>query len=182
MRRAMPYPCSGPIVSRVLRIMRARVPCWTSVFSGIVFPVSVEQASGRRRRLSSWRVLARKTCPLESGHCRLEGRSTRYGSQIQIEELSLLLVVLAEAVATVGHLERAIGICRQLDERNLRGRLSPDVGNLVGRRVQSGFAAPRDLFRLPEIHSLRSPHGLHRIAGTVAMSFLLHADQANSRI
>src|SRR5438034_11575172 len=32
MRRAMPYPCCGPMALRVLRTMRASVPCQTSAF------------------------------------------------------------------------------------------------------------------------------------------------------
>src|SRR2546423_14084125 len=45
----------------------------------------VEQAFSRQRRLSSRRVRARmpKTCPLDSGHGRLEGRST-HASQASI--------------------------------------------------------------------------------------------------
>src|SRR5688572_12897796 len=33
MRRAIPYPCCGPIASRVFRTMRASVPCCTSSLS-----------------------------------------------------------------------------------------------------------------------------------------------------
>src|SRR5215510_12680231 len=33
MRRAIPYPWSGPSVSRVFKIMRASVPCQTSALS-----------------------------------------------------------------------------------------------------------------------------------------------------
>src|SRR5215472_4329212 len=35
MRRAMPYPCKGPVASRVFKAMRARVPCQTLDFSPI---------------------------------------------------------------------------------------------------------------------------------------------------
>src|SRR4051794_1990555 len=36
-RRAIPYPCSGPSVSSVLRIIKARVPCQISVLVDTLF-------------------------------------------------------------------------------------------------------------------------------------------------
>src|SRR5438128_1353657 len=41
MRRAIPYPCNGPIASRVFKTMSARVPCQTS----LLFPIWLNHMS-----------------------------------------------------------------------------------------------------------------------------------------
>src|SRR5260370_13393049 len=48
MRRAMPYPCSGPMDSRVFKTMRSSVPCKTSDLpSGMFSPVGSAQEYDR---------------------------------------------------------------------------------------------------------------------------------------
>src|SRR3954447_4447997 len=43
MRRATPYPCSGPSVSSVLRIISASVPCQTSAFALLIWEPNISR-------------------------------------------------------------------------------------------------------------------------------------------
>jgi hypothetical protein len=47
----MPYPCSGPIESRVVSAIRARVPCQTSAFGapGLIWETNMRIRMGTFR-------------------------------------------------------------------------------------------------------------------------------------
>ena len=61
---------------------------------------------GFRAGVSSWQT--QKTCPLESGHCRLEGRSTHpnpcLGGQRTRTEETVLVFTLSRTVSMAGYL------------------------------------------------------------------------------
>src|SRR5437016_719215 len=73
MRRAMPYPCSGPSALSVFKTIRASVPCQTSLFSGIPigFP---EEAYHRSYGNAIGELLRSRSLLVSEGFYRIQAR------------------------------------------------------------------------------------------------------------
>src|SRR5437016_7203821 len=143
MRRAMPYPCSGPMDSRVFKTMRSSVPCKTSDLpSGMFSPVGSAQEYDRAPCGMSTGTLLRNVVS-EAGKL----IDLRHGGA-GVDRLRRQRHAFEEAGRSSGSYQRRTGI----DQHDI-----PMRAHLAGKNGASDIAILRRVSAL-EIRQCRSPH------------------------